>query len=150
VIPDGPGGGQNAALLAGFSHARRYDAGARVAALSGDLPSLRAEDLTHAFTCGAGVPRWFVADADGLGTTMLAVESGRDLSPCFGPRSRHEHRLSGAVDLAAPGLERLRRDVDTVDHLWQAVELGVGSHTHQTLRELGLDPDSQRRATDIA
>jgi 2-phospho-L-lactate/phosphoenolpyruvate guanylyltransferase len=139
VVSDTPNAGLNAALRHGAAHVRRHDPGLAVAAMSGDLPAVRTVDLTAAFAAAAALPRWFVADADGIGTTLLAVKGAQPLAPSFGPRSRHEHRLSGATDLELADLERLRRDVDTVEHLWQAVRLGVGLHTARALAHLDLD-----------
>lgn len=148
VVRDAADDGHNAALTLGVSYARRHEPGVAVAALSGDLPSLRAADLAVAFAAASALPHWFVADAEGVGTTLLASAAGVPLVPSFGPRSRHDHLMSGAVDLAATGLDRLRRDVDTVEHLWQAVRLGVGRHTTRALADLDLD--LELRAADIA
>jgi 2-phospho-L-lactate guanylyltransferase len=106
--------------------------------MSGDLPALRSEDLEAAFAAGSGHARWFVADADGTGTTLLAASGGTLLFPAFGPGSRAAHTRSGAVDLMEPALLHLRRDVDTEEHLWEAMRLGVGRHTQAVLAELAL------------
>lgn len=146
VIRDAPDAGLNAAVEHGVGMARRLDPDAAVAAMLGDLPALRGEDLHLAFAAGSRFRHWFVADADGTGTTLLAAVTGVEPAPSFGPRSRRDHHLAGAADIDAPGLVRLRRDVDTVDHLWQAVRLGVGPHTRRAL----VDVDLAMRPAGIA
>ena len=136
IVPDLPDAGLNAALVHGARVVRRREPSAAVAAMSGDLPALRSDVLTLAIAAAAGLPSWFVADAEGVGTTMLAAGPGARLSPAFGVDSRARHRDLGAVDLAAGGLGRLRRDVDLADHLREAVRLGVGSHTTAALAEI--------------
>ena len=76
-----------------------------------------------------------MADAAGIGSTLLTARPGVELGPRFGERSRAAHRSSGAVELAAsPGaLAGLRRDVDTEVDLWDAVRLGVGPATTDAL-----------------
>jgi 2-phospho-L-lactate guanylyltransferase len=136
VIPDAPNAGLNAALRYAADQVRRDDPGAPVAALSSDLPAVRAADLTAALTrTSAG--RWFVPDAEGEGTTMLGAARGQEWSPHFGPRSRAAHRALGMVELDIPELERLRRDVDTAADLSDAYRRGVGAWTTEVLA--GLD-----------
>ena len=102
----------------------------RVAALHSDLPALRAAELAQALDRAAAVPRAFVSDAEGTGTTLLTTTTGV-LDPAFGPGSAAAHAASGAVPLAGawPGL---RRDVDTPAHLAAARELGCGPRTAGT------------------
>jgi 2-phospho-L-lactate/phosphoenolpyruvate guanylyltransferase len=138
VIPDAPDSGLNAALTHGVSTVRREDPAAAVAAMSGDLPALRSEDLTVAFLAGSALPHWFVADAEGSGTTLLAAGPGTSLSPSFGARSRETHARLAAVEIVGPDLARLRRDVDTEEHLRKAVRLGVGRFTRAALADLEL------------
>lgn len=129
VVADLPGAGLNPALAHGAELLRAEDPGLGVAALSSDLPALRAADLADALRQVR--VRAFVADAAGLGTTLLAAAPGSVLAPAYGPRSRAEHLASGAVEL--PGTEALRRDVDTPADLEQAVWLGVGPSTAAAL-----------------
>jgi 2-phospho-L-lactate guanylyltransferase len=101
-----------------------------VAALVGDLPALRPEELADALTAAAGHPRAFVPDAEGAGTTLLAVRPGVSLAPAFGAGSAARHG-SGAVALdAGPGL---RRDVDTAADLQAAADVGLGPATAAVL-----------------
>ena len=129
VVPDSPDAGLNAALAHGAA-----TTGVRcVAALHSDLPALRPAELDDALGRAAVVPRSFVADADGTGTTLLAVTDG-DLRPAFGRGSAAAHAAGGAVALTGdwPGL---RRDVDTVEHLAVARALGTGPRTAASARD---------------
>ncbi len=138
ILPDDAPGGLNAAVESGRLHALADDPRRRVAALTADLPGLRTADLTEAL---ATVPqgRAFVADAPGSGTTLLLSDSGGTLAARFGPNSRHAHERSGAVLLSDAG-QSLRRDVDTVEDLADAVRLGVGEHTAAALARLRWTP----------
>ena len=123
VVADEPDRGLNAAL----EHGVRSAPGPAVAALSSDLPALRAEELAGALAAAAGVPRAFVADAQGTGTTLLTAVGG-ELRPRFGSGSAGAHLAGGAVALtgAWPGLVH---DVDTEADLRAALRLGTGART---------------------
>ncbi len=138
VLRDTPEAGLNAALEHGAWSVRRGDPWASVAAMSGDLPALRPSDLLSVFDAGSAYRRWFVADTERSGTTMLAARKGAPLRASFGPDSRGAHVASGAEAIEEPNLERLRRDVDTEQHLRQAMRLGVGGYTLDALADLGL------------
>jgi 2-phospho-L-lactate guanylyltransferase len=129
------GDGLNAAVAAGAAAA---GAGRPVAALVGDLPALRPDELGLALHLAEQVELGIVADSAGIGTTLLARRDGGDLDPRFGPRSRAAHRAAGAIELVAPpgALAGLRRDVDTEVELWDARRLGVGA---ATAAELAVD-----------
>jgi 2-phospho-L-lactate/phosphoenolpyruvate guanylyltransferase len=126
TVGDEPDGGLNAALAHGADRARALTGGP-VAALSSDLPALRPGELTAALQAAAAVPRAFVADAAGSGTTLLAVTHGA-LAPRFGPASAVAHATGGAVPLDGdwPGL---RQDVDTPADLQAAARIGLGART---------------------
>jgi 2-phospho-L-lactate guanylyltransferase len=136
VIADGPDAGLNAAILHGAEVTSAHDPDSGLVALTGDLPALDAETLSIALST-AHRPRWFVPDSAGTGTTLLAADPSEELSPNFGPHSRAFHRGQGAEEVIGPGLERLRRDVDTEVDLWDAIRLGVGRHTRDVVS--GLD-----------
>jgi len=123
TVADEPDAGLNAALSHGASTARQP----AVAALSSDLPALRPEELTVALEAASAVPRAFVADAPGTGTTLLTAV-GVPLRPSFGPGSAEAHRAGGATALSGrwPGLVR---DVDTETDLRAALTLGAGPRT---------------------
>ncbi len=101
-----------------------------VAALVGDLPALRPDELAEALVVAAEHPRSFVPDADGGGTTLLAAIPGVALGPSFGTGSASRHASGSAAIDARPGL---RHDVDTADDLARAAELGLGAATSAEL-----------------
>jgi len=129
TVADEPDAGLNPAL----EHAARGVAGP-VGALSSDLPALRPEELAAALGAADGLPRAFVADAQGTGTTLLTAVDV-PLRPAFGPASAAVHRAGGAVPLAGtwPGLVR---DVDTDADLRAALALGAGPRTTALLDRL--------------
>lgn len=130
-LPDGGEGDLNLALVVAERQVRLRHPGLGVAAMCADLPALRTEDLDAAL--GAGLhARWYAADADGTGTTLLAASPGVDLDPRFGAGSAERHESSGAVPVRAAAVT-LRRDVDTDADLHTAVGLGVGPHTREVL-----------------
>ncbi len=130
VVPDSPDAGHNAAVA---HAAAELPDELGVAALSADLPSVTADDLTAALAqVSAG--RAFVTDAGGSGTTLLVAAPGVDLRPSYGVRSRADHLDSGAVELDVHA--RLRLDVDTPEDLAAALGLGVGESTAAVLRRL--------------
>jgi 2-phospho-L-lactate guanylyltransferase len=131
TIGDEGDGDLNLALRVAEREVRLRHPGLAVAALLADLPALRTSDLDAAL--GAGLhARWYVADADGTGTTLLAAGPGTDLDPRFGAGSAARHEVSGAVPVRAE-VPTLRRDVDTDTDLRAAVALGVGRHTRDAL-----------------
>jgi 2-phospho-L-lactate guanylyltransferase len=126
VVAD-PGGGLNAAIEFGAAQANT----ANIAAVVGDLPAATAVDLAAALDLVLPGSRAYVPDAAGIGTTLLATR-GPELRPMFGSSSSDRHRASGAapIESAAPGL---RLDVDTVEELQRAADLGVGRQTRRWL-----------------
>ncbi|MFE0808662.1 2-phospho-L-lactate guanylyltransferase [Streptomyces sp. NPDC058794] len=129
VVPDEPGGGLNAALAHGAAVVRAGRPARPVAALNADLPALRPAELARVLTAASEFPRAFLADAAGIGTTLLAAAAGRELTPAFGPDSRYRHRASGAVELRLGEVDSVRQDVDTGGDLRAALALGVGPRT---------------------
>ncbi|WP_055585579.1 2-phospho-L-lactate guanylyltransferase [Peterkaempfera griseoplana] len=129
VVPDRPARGLNAALVHGAEVARELHPDAPVAALSADLPALRAPELAHALARVPSGGRALVPDTPGVGTTLLAAAPGVALRPAFGGASRERHRASGAREITGADLRSLRRDVDTGEDLLEALALGVGPHT---------------------
>lgn len=131
IVPDTPAAGLNAALAHGAEAVRRDRPPAAVAALGADLPALRSAELGLVLGT-AGLDRGgraFLADAEGIGTTLLAAGPGIALAPAFGGASRERHRGSGAGEVLLDGVDSVRRDVDTVDDLRVALALGVGPRT---------------------
>ncbi|GHF49631.1 2-phospho-L-lactate guanylyltransferase [Streptomyces mashuensis] len=130
VVPEPPGGGGlNAALAHGARTVRERRPGHGVATLNADLPALRPAELGRVLDFAAQFPRAFLADAAGIGTTLLAAAPGTELAPAFEGRSRARHAASGAHEIPLPDVESVRRDVDTEADLRAAVALGVGPRT---------------------
>ncbi|MFB7084163.1 2-phospho-L-lactate guanylyltransferase [Streptomyces sp. NPDC056296] len=129
VVPDEPGGGLNAALAHGAATVRAARPESPVAALNADLPALRPAELARVLAAATQFPRAFLADAAGIGTTLLAAAPGRELAPAFGTDSRARHRASGAVELCLGAVDSVRQDVDTGGDLRIALALGVGPRT---------------------
>ncbi|KFG73495.1 2-phospho-L-lactate guanylyltransferase [Streptomyces mutabilis] len=129
VVPDEPGGGLNAALAHGAAVVRATRPARPVAALNADLPALRPAELARVLAAATEFPRAFLADAAGIGTTLLAAAPGRELDPEFGMDSAARHRTSGAVELRLEGVDSVRQDVDTGGDLRAALALGVGPRT---------------------
>ena len=130
VLPDVGAGDLNLALRAAV---RALPAGP-VAAMLGDLPCLLPDDLDQALaavrasTQGNG----FVADADGTGTTLVAVRDPSAFAPRFGIDSRAAHLATGLTEVVLE-VPSLRRDVDTADDLAAAQRLGIGPRTTAVL-----------------
>ena len=131
--------GLNAALREGARHAAERWPGDGVAALVGDLPALRPDELAAALAAAAGVPSGYVADADGTGTTLLTAGPGTALRPAFGPGSARRHAASATPLEGRPGL---RHDVDTAADQERAAGFGLGAATAAVLAENGLTPCS--------
>ena len=142
-VPDEPGAGLNEALTHGADVVRRDSPGAWVAVLAADLPALRSEELARALAAARQVPRGFVADAAGTGTTLLTARPGVALDARFGPRSRAAHAATGATALEPGPVPGLRRDVDTEVDLWDAGRLGLGVAT-ASLLDVGLGAGASR------
>jgi 2-phospho-L-lactate guanylyltransferase len=134
VVAADPGAGLDAAVAAGRDHVLRMLPGASVAVLLGDLPALRAEDLTAALGAAAAYPLAVVPDAAGDGTVLLTALAGADLTPAFGGGSAARHQAGGhqRLDLDLP---RLRTDVDDDAALRAVVALGVGAATRHALEQ---------------
>ena len=134
-LADEGDGDLNRALHHASLRVRLLEPNLGVAAMCADLPCLAVDDLGTAL--GAGLsPRWFVADASGSGTTLLAAGPGMDLDPHFGNHSAYRHQQSGANPVHAE-VPTLRQDVDTEMDLAAACRLGVGAHTASALQLAG-------------
>nr|WP_239648063.1 2-phospho-L-lactate guanylyltransferase [Nocardiopsis ganjiahuensis] len=137
VIGGEPGGGLNPALEHGARVAAARLPGSGVCALSADLPALRPAELERVLAAASAHGRSFLPDSPGVGTTLLAAAPGQRLAPAFEGASRARHLAGGARELLVPGVESVRRDVDTPEDLAAAAVLGVGPRTRELL---GLVP----------
>jgi len=132
TIPDGVADDLNESLRLAAAEAHRRWPDAHPAAVCADLPSLHARDLDRALlAAGDAASAAFVADGDGLGTTLYTA-SYESFTPRFGPGSRQAHLDTGAHEIQGD-LATLRRDVDDADGLAAAVALGLGAHTRLAL-----------------
>jgi 2-phospho-L-lactate guanylyltransferase len=134
TIPDGVAMDLNGTLRQSAAEARRRWPELIPVALTADLPAVRAEDLDEALgTVAPGDPA-YVADTEGLGTTLYTAAYDA-FDPRFGPGSALAHDATGARAINAP-LPRLRRDVDDLDDLHDALALGVGPRTAERAASL--------------
>jgi 2-phospho-L-lactate guanylyltransferase len=127
--------GLDAAVREGAAHAAELWPQDGVAALVGDLPALRPDELAQALRLAAGAGRAFVPDASGTGTTLLAAAPGETMHPAFGPGSAQRHAVEASAVVAGPGL---RHDVDTAADLFAAAGLGLGAATRAALADAGV------------
>jgi 2-phospho-L-lactate guanylyltransferase len=137
-VVDDPQRGLNAALRFGAAEAVRLAPGDHVAALQADLPALRPAELARVLAAAARFERSFVPDAVEVGTTCYAVRRGEPFRPAFGGESRLRHLAGGAKELQLDGIASVRRDVDTIEDLRDALALGVGPHTAVVAAEMGV------------
>lgn len=137
VVGD-PDRGLNAALRHGAAEAVRLAPADAVGALQADLPALRPGELETVLTAAAGFEQSFVPDAAEVGTTFYGVRPGVPFRPAFGGASRTRHLTGGAKELILDGISSVRRDVDTVTDLREALALGVGPATAAVAALLGL------------
>jgi 2-phospho-L-lactate/phosphoenolpyruvate guanylyltransferase len=131
VISESGHVGINSALSRGAQtlHAKGFSS---VLACVGDLPALRPESVLRILDASRSHSRSFVADASGVGTTMLLAHHV-ELAPQFQGRSAAAHYASGALSLSDETvgwpIVDARRDVDTEADLAAAIGLGVGPET---------------------
>ncbi len=107
------------------------------AALLGDLPALRPEELDAALAAASSVDRAVMADRDGTGSTLVTARAGVPWASAFGAGSLRRHLDQGCVPLSAPVSSGLRQDVDTAADLAAAVARGVGPRTAAALLRSG-------------
>ncbi|MGH3706127.1 MAG: hypothetical protein ACRDT9_15940, partial [Agromyces sp.] len=70
------------------------------------------------------------------GTTLATASAGVQLAPHFGIDSAARHAAARFVELEASA--RLRRDVDTIEALVEAISLGVGPNTRAVAARIPL------------
>lgn len=138
---DTTGRGLNGAVEAGAARVRLDDPTLSVAVVPGDLPALNPVELDECLRMAARHRRAFVPDATGVGTTVLTATSGSNLGARYGHCSTFAHAASGARLIRPTGLKTLRADVDDLNSLGRALELGCGRHTQSVCAALGLIPE---------
>jgi 2-phospho-L-lactate guanylyltransferase len=127
AIPDGVAMDLNGTLRQSAAEARRRWPELVPVALTADLPAVRGTDLDAALADVAPGEAAYVADSEGLGTTLYTAAYDA-FDPRFGPGSALAHEGTGARPITNP-LPRLRRDVDDPSDLDAAIALGVGPRT---------------------
>ena len=139
VIGERAATGINAALRHGEEAAMAAKFSGTLACVA-DLPAVRPTSIQTVLAAAPEVPRAFVADASGEGTTML-ISRGTQLDPRFQGRSAEAHRASGALELGinelGGRLPDARRDVDNEADLSEAFQLGLGPATRQLFDAAG-------------
>jgi 2-phospho-L-lactate guanylyltransferase len=137
VVPD-PGSGLNPAIDSGIAAARMMSATGWVAALTGDLPLLQAEDVLAALRLAAANPLSVVPDKDGVGTTMITAAPGVPVLARFAGASLAAHEKAGHVRLDVAAESSLRFDIDSVDDLDAALmrSPGLGRATRELVARL--------------
>lgn len=143
VLTGEPVGDLNSALRYAAAFVRRAGS-APVALMSADLPAATGPAISTVLDVARFHP-CVVPDAAGTGTTMLALPSECQAIPQFGLSSLQHHQQAGAIVLAAPGLEGLRTDVDTVEDLRAAADIGLGEQTRAVLDRLLEKSDTARQ-----
>lgn len=136
VMPDIAVGDLNASLVQAVAELVRRAPGVRPAAICADLPALRPAELDAALAATLPHDLAFVADACRMGTTLLSAADRADFRPGFGPGSRAVHLDHGAVEVDLPGIDSVRRDVDTPRDLAAALRLGIGPRTSYLTAQL--------------
>lgn len=139
--PD-PGRGLNEALVSALAQATSP----WTLILMGDLPCATTslvEQLVVAMrpllVAGGPSAQAFLCDQPGVGSTALGGPAGA-VRPRFGKRSRAAHRLDGATEITDLQFARLRRDVDSMPDLADALRLDVGPNTRRVCAEFELGP----------
>jgi 2-phospho-L-lactate/phosphoenolpyruvate guanylyltransferase len=136
VIPDGVAEDLNESLVQAAAELLRRGPGLRLAALCADLPALRPTDLETVLRAAPVDVMGFVADADGVGTTVVTAPGLSAFRPAFGRGSRAQHLAAGALEIEPGDVASVRRDVDTPHDLAEAFRLGVGPRTAQVASDL--------------
>ncbi|MDE9367840.1 2-phospho-L-lactate guanylyltransferase [Luteipulveratus sp. YIM 133132] len=138
TVPD-PGRGLNGAVREGLHEATRRDSRLPAAVLLGDLPALRAEELSAGLRACAATESALVPDREGSGTVLLTHHDATALAPRFGRGSAARHaRRCTVLQLDLP---TLRHDVDDIGSLERAIEMGIGPWSSRV-----LDPTARRTA----
>jgi 2-phospho-L-lactate guanylyltransferase len=137
--------GLNCALVQAREWAVEHRQASPVLVVPADLAALTSRALDDAVVLMSTHDSAFVPDAGGDGTTLTWVRTPGLLAPRYGPLSAHHHGAAGAYP-ARDVDRRARRDVDNVDDLREAGELGIGRHTQATLTDYRRSRD---RATGL-
>jgi 2-phospho-L-lactate/phosphoenolpyruvate guanylyltransferase len=136
--------GLNGSIERGAAEARRRFSGAPLVVVPTDLPTLLPQELERCLSRARLHRRAFVADAGGIGTTILTATGDADLAPAYGEHSATAHEASGAWRLRGADLGSLRRDVDGLAALTTALAVGYGARTVACLAGIAATPEPVR------
>lgn len=109
-----------------------------IAVVPGDLPCLRACDVDAVLGAAWSSHGLFVADREGTGTTFVVHPASQPAITRYGPGSADRHRALGLLALHDAPV-RARQDVDTLDDLRAAAELGLGQESRAVLEARDID-----------
>lgn len=132
--------GLNGSVEQGALVARRRFAHLDVVVVPGDLPALDPLELEVCLARAGEHARAYLPDARGEGTTLLTTTRDLPLLPAYGAGSAAGHAATGSAPLRVAGVESARCDVDDLESLALALDLGCGHHTLDCCASLGLAP----------
>jgi 2-phospho-L-lactate guanylyltransferase len=108
------------------------------AVIVADLPALTASDLQQVLRTASRHRVSMVVDHHGTGTTLLAATDPLLLAPAFGTASAARHQIRAVTVLGTDQCgPAVRCDVDTLDDLTSARDLGLGRHSRVVDARLG-------------
>ncbi|MGH3497219.1 MAG: 2-phospho-L-lactate guanylyltransferase [Nocardioidaceae bacterium] len=136
TVLDDPGTGLNDAVRHGIGWVRERHPRAAILVVTSDLPALRSVDVNVLLKAAEDHVDGAVPDLEGRGTTALTLRPGSSLLPAFGEGSWRRHLRAGADPLDGAASPRLRRDVDTLEHVVEAARMGIGQHSAVELRRV--------------
>ncbi|MFJ6213520.1 NTP transferase domain-containing protein [Streptomyces sp. NPDC092296] len=124
----------------------------RFAVVMGDLPGAAPADFAAALAAaGRHGGAALVADAEGTGTTLLALPGPQEFRPFLGPGSRGRFLAAGYRELDVPAASPLRRDIDTVRQLRALPQATLGPATRAWLAAREPDrPAARTRIPEVA
>lgn len=133
--PLGTPGRLNTAVTIGRGWAFTHAPSDPVVVVPADLPSLDPLALSATLSTLGDHERAFVPDLDRGGTTLVSAATAGRLRSAYGAGSAARHQRLGLRRVEDVPLV-VRRDVDTLDDLADALDLGVGLHTQDAARPL--------------
>lgn len=125
----------NRAVRLGRSRAVATRPHAPIVVVPADLPAITTASMEQALAALQMPGCAFVPDASSTGTTLLSASEPGLLRPAYGPGSARTHLADGARMILEVD-QRLRRDVDTAEHLQEASALGLLPRTAAVVEDL--------------
>ncbi|KQY55686.1 hypothetical protein ASD11_14315 [Aeromicrobium sp. Root495] len=139
----------NAAVDAGRRWAVLHRRDAPVVVVPSDLPCLTPSALSSTLGVLATRATAHVPDAVSRSTTLISALNAAVLQPAYGGNSTLTHSVLGSWAALGVPIE-VRRDVDTAEHLTQALAIGVGPATAAAWERFGIQPAPRRRPRRVA